>query len=96
MTSPLEQAARAAASAEKRYVSQDGDSWDVVPMMEKARYQAIVRAVILAIREPSEGMELALDNLQPRDGWWPDEPGERNSPKQVWQAMLDALLSEQP
>lgn len=53
-----------------------------------------VRAVLNAIREPSEWMKDAADNLDPMVSWFPDEPGPRNTPDQHWQAMIDALLAE--
>lgn len=51
---------------------------------KKARKQA--RAVLAALREPTEAMIAAADNLNPGSGL-PYEPG---SPAQVWRAMIDA------
>lgn len=55
---------------------------------------AIVRTVLQAIREPSEAMVEVVGNLEPKAGWWPDEPGQRNSPDEIWRAMIDAALEQ--
>lgn len=48
------------------------------------------RAAIEAMREPTEKMEAAADDLNPGSNL-PYEPG---SPKKVWQAMIDHMLAE--
>ena len=53
-----------------------------------------LRAALLAIREPDEAMVAAAEELEPQTGWWPDEPGERNTPAQHFTAMIDAILRD--
>lgn len=58
------------------------------------RIEPVVRAVLLAIREPSEVMEEAAlgDDLDIHWGYLGD--GRPGGPKDVWQVMIDAALAE--
>lgn len=89
MTSPIERAARAL--AEDAYDRQhcglptEPTREQFVSVME-ASYRSTARAVLTAIREPSEGMwQAGDDHCEHRD---------TADPKAVWQAMIDAALSE--
>lgn len=63
-----------------------GTPWDMAP--PEHRHVAIeeARRAIAAMREPTEAMIRAADNLHPGSGL-PYEPG---SPADVWRAMIDA------
>lgn len=90
---PLERAARALASWDlgltgdeqvdrQRFGEMLGSRQHVVTLCWKEKLEQ-VRAVLNAIREPSEGMVQAGT----ADGDWPHS-------HETWQAMIDALLAE--
>lgn len=91
MTTPIDRAARALA------LSQCGeDCFDALEPEAQEALRENVRAVLLAIREPSEGMGDAGRDVT---GGYPYAPHE--IPKlgylqvhMIWHAMIDAALSE--
>lgn len=62
-------------------------SWEMLPAEARAQYFDQVRAVLEAIREPSEGMLKAAEDVDFIG------PGE-NDAAEEWKAMIDAALSE--
>lgn len=101
---PIERAARAIADYLERRKETDIDSFfgDVFAFddLRAARIDATVdlvavsRAVLQAIREPSEGMRTAIEGAEPDDTW----PGAWDYSEKLaiaqWQAMIDAALEE--
>ncbi|WP_031293679.1 hypothetical protein [Sphingobium sp. HDIP04] len=89
---PLERAARAiidAAQEQGAYVGGEPDNLRSVPIDGVIDAEAMVRAVLAAIREPSEAME--------RAGWTADLPFTPSiKVGTVWRAMIDAMLEERP
>lgn len=83
---PLERAARAAQEADGAYAHESGQWMKEGGLVTDSHWKDIVRAVLEAIREPSEGMEESAGN---RDTIGYDPP-----PSAVWQAMIDAALAE--
>jgi hypothetical protein len=84
---PLERAERALAENLSTFLTDiDGSNEDVV-------LRNAVRAVLTAIREPSEGME---DHGQGAilERWVKAEGPDVDSAKASWQAMIDAALAE--
>jgi len=85
---PIEQAARALVGS---YPLDSGETpldWqDVVP---------VVRAVLTALREPSEAMVRAADVDGAMEASYPDSDGSfaTGGERLVWQAMIDAALEE--
>jgi hypothetical protein len=73
----IERAARAAADANQ-------EAYDEAPLL----YQEIARAVLLAIREPSEGMVRAHNEAE---DCFDDH---RRQAMVDWQAMIDKALEE--
>jgi hypothetical protein len=57
-------------------------------------YRQIVRAVLTAIREPSEVMKGAAAVDGGFHGYYDDSPESRQSAAEVWQSMIDAALAE--
>lgn len=88
MTSPLRNAARALCKAQSGVECFD----DIEPEAQEIAIET-VKAVILAIREPSEGMVIAGGQLLMDDDS-PEPP--LLLAEAVLQAMIDAALSEQP
>lgn len=97
---PLERAARAIFRAD--YPDHVDANFDIdesgMVMWEKRRlwYRDAARAVLTAIREPSEGM-VGEGAYQIPCGQGVDEgPPNARDAKDCWQAMIDAALSETP
>lgn len=93
---PLERAARAAAE-------QHGEDWDQLPErydnqrgdLDRLYFYEQARAVIEAIREPSEAMTGAPEKAEINDGFFPhDVPMLDDKARACWIAMIDALLAE--
>lgn len=78
---PLERAARALYA--ENDVWSNAIEWDKLDSAERHQYMIFVRAVLLAIRDPSEAMV--------EEGRW---PAEDDGPVACWQAMIDAALEE--
>lgn len=94
---PLERAAKALflsgarpSSLPGQDVKQDASSdWDACHPDAKVGFMNDARAVLQAIRKPSEAMLGATDNLSVE----PDAAGPRRG-ELFWQAMIDAALDE--
>lgn len=82
---PLERAARALAQSLHERHPGDCFPWEMMHDEEKANMLKDARAVLEAIREPSEGMQTAGygECHHPND-----------IPEHIWQAMIDAALAE--
>lgn len=58
--------------------------------------EGIARAVITAIREPTEDM-CDIGGMEERwDGQWRSDPGTRANSAATWQSMIDAILADDP
>lgn len=82
---PLERAARALADRA------DGGPWEHLPRAHHQLYIEDARAVLEAIREPSEAMKRAGTAVMRGDGddkYWADAVG-------AYAAMIDAALAEE-
>jgi len=93
----IERAAQALFLVDYPEYREDGDISELGMIAYERRaldYREGARAVLAVIREPSGGMLDATTYIEPRAGWWPDEPGDRNGPDEIWRAMIDAALSE--
>lgn len=67
-------------------------TWDSVSEAAKAKWLGGARAVLQAIREPSESILEAMRQSIPVDGWeW--EYRDEEAPDH-WRAMIDAALGE--
>lgn len=100
MTSPLERARDAILRVQNPKVDFDREPTGDLELHaevhrslhELGKTESIARAVLEAIREPSEGMCVAGgENIVHSDGQ--TEP-DTDAAKSVWQAMIDAALSE--
>lgn len=85
---PLERAARAAQEADGAYRHESGQWMKEGGLVGDSHWQDIARAVLSAIREPSEGMVDRAFDLPPAI--------EGVDPKAAFTAMIDAALSENP
>lgn len=85
---PLEKAARAAFNADENRAGE----YDHRSERVKDNYRAIARAVLLAIREPSEGMVEVGESQGPWD-YYAAPDGKENA-LDVYQAMIDKALEE--
>lgn len=65
-----------------------GTPWDDLTEQEREKRRDDVRAVIAAIREPSEGMEDAAEAVDDPHAYGYSSAGVH------WPAMIDALLAE--
>lgn len=96
MTSPLDRAARSAyEQGEAERSTTFGVDWND-PSLENVRetFRRRARAVLTAIREPSEGM-IVKGQQTVMEHWQRDDGPDEDSAEQAWQAMIDAALSEQ-
>lgn len=99
--SPIERAARA---IETEFKQQAGDHGFFVPRDEsdegvilfdgRIDPTGIVRAVLIAIREPSEGMVRASAREAPQEVWLEDQGEADGEVRAVWKNMIDTALSE--
>jgi hypothetical protein len=90
---PLERAARAVREEAGAYAHPSGGFMTEGGIVDEQHFRDIVRAVLQAIREPSEGMERAGYGNSKGD---PDNAGVIDNPAPImaWQAMIDAALEE--
>lgn len=90
----LERAARAAFDAMQADGAGFGEPWDHALMARvRESYMVATRAVLTAIREPSEGMVRAGGkNMDHEGATLPDEL--RDRALECWKAMIDAALDE--
>lgn len=86
--SSIERAVRAVREANGAYAHEDGLWMTEGGLVSDDHFREIVRAVLMAIREPGEGVPLAavdrIDNIH--FSVWTAET--------AWQAMIDAMLAE--
>jgi hypothetical protein len=77
------------------------EAWDKLDRAPRERFIELARAAVEALREPSEGMQKAV---RPQEytvehyygtGHHRSFPHLGAGPIQVWQDMIDAILSEQ-
>ncbi len=70
------------------------DVYDISPRGELINHEACIRAVLAAIREPSEGMKDAGSEAMLEHGV--DIFLDSRETVAMWQAMIDAALGETP
>jgi hypothetical protein len=83
---PLEKAARALAK-----VQSGTDEWDAYDQAFQETLIEAVRAVLQAIREPSEGM---IEAALLRETEWDTDSIRRECHANAWVTMIDAALTE--
>lgn len=90
---PLERAARAAQEADGAYAYESGNWMKEGGLVTDSHWKDIARAVLEAIREPSEGMkDEAAGRFTVHEHW--QEADVVVSADVVWQAMIDVALKE--
>jgi hypothetical protein len=85
----IERAARALAKAQSGV-----DDWDALDEAFQANLVDHVRAVLRAIREPSESLKVAGSREGGWADWYDTDAGTEEQASNVWQAMIDAALVE--
>lgn len=92
VTSIVERAARAAQAAQDENLGGGIiGPWEDTPESTKAEWRSVIRALLRAIREPSEKMHEAAE-IEFALGL-PTSPWDKSDA--IWQAMIDAALGEQ-
>lgn len=91
MTSPLERAARAAQEADGAYAHESGMWMKEGGLVTDSHWNDIARAVLTAIREPSEEM-LVAGITAPN---YLEDQSSRRGCGNIYAAMIDAALAEQ-
>lgn len=86
MTNPtLERAARAVCELH------GGDYWDKAAPYERGRYRDVARAVLMAVREPTDEMDAAgFERLKSNQ----QNPSPEGTCSAVYTAMIDAILND--
>lgn len=82
---PLERAARAAQEADGAYAHESGMWMKEGGLVTDSHWKDIARAVLIAIREPSDAMRIAGGETKHWDDMDQDD---------VWGLMIDAALAE--
>jgi hypothetical protein len=72
-----------------------GRSWLSLGEESRGWFIKEARRILTAMREPTEAMTSASAEVSGYNGYYGEEPDNRQAAKEAWQVMIDAALAEE-